>query len=120
MNQKRTYWLAACIAILAALLILWINLAVGIIGEPGHPANLMYVAVPVIGATGAVIVRFRPIGMVRVLIVLASLQALVGIITLAAGLGYPPTPPLSYLVLNVLLIALWSGSGWLFRRAATA
>ena len=120
MNRKVSYWLAGGMAVLAALLILWINLAVGIIDEPGHPANLMYIAVPVLGAVGAFIVRFRPLGMARVLIVMASFQALVGIITLAAGLGYPPTPSQSYLVLNVLLIAFWSGSGWLFRRAATA
>lgn len=118
MNPKSAYWMAIAVVVLASLLTLWINLAVGIIGEPEDPANLLYVAVLFTGAVGAVVARFRPMGMSRVLAMMVLLQALVATITLTAGLGYPPTPPLSYLILNLMLITFWCASGWLFRRAA--
>ena len=51
-SSRRSYILAAVPSLLAALLVAWVNLAVGIIGEPDHPANLMYAGVVVIGALG--------------------------------------------------------------------
>jgi len=47
--------LAAGLALVAALLILWFNLAAGLIGiEDDDPANLLYVGVLGIGFVGAV------------------------------------------------------------------
>ena len=43
--RNNTYRLAFGLAFLAAMFLLWVNLAVGIIGEPENTANLMYVGV---------------------------------------------------------------------------
>ena len=43
------YRIAAGLALAAALLLVWINLAVGIIGNENNPANLLYWAVLVVG-----------------------------------------------------------------------
>ena len=118
MRRRVSYRIAMGIALFAALLILWINLAVGIIGEPDDPANLMYFAVLAVGLGGAVIARLRPGGMARVLMVMALAQVLVGAVTLSTGMGFPPTPPLTYLVLNLVLIAFWIGAAKLFQHAA--
>lgn len=112
------YRLAAGLAIVATLLIVWINLAVGIIGEPDHPANLLYAGVPAVALAGALVARFRPGGMANALLLAALAQALVGAVTLAARLGAPVTPWQSYVVLNAILLAFWLSSARLFRRAA--
>jgi len=118
MRKNTTYRFAIGVALLAAFLVIWINLAVGIIGDSDNPANLMYVGVLAVGIVGAIIARFRPQGMARTLFVMALAQALVAVITALAGLGAPVTPVRVLLLLNGIFIALWVGSAWLFRKAA--
>jgi len=117
-HQKKIYGIAVGVALFAALLILWINLAVGIIGEPDDLANLMYLGVLAVGMAGAFVTRFRPRGMARSLFAMALAQALVAMVTVFTGLGFPPTPPLSLLALNVILITFWVGSALLFLKAS--
>ncbi|MGE5376429.1 MAG: hypothetical protein ACM3XO_15330 [Bacteroidota bacterium] len=70
------YRAAVDIALGAALLLLWVNLAVGIIGSEDNPANWLYVGVLAVGFMGAILARFQPPGMVRVMLVTALAQAL--------------------------------------------
>ncbi len=62
--------------------------------------------------------RIRQNTTYRFAVGIALAQALVGIITAVTGLGFPPTPPQSLLMLNGILFALWVGSALLFRKAA--
>ena len=117
MRDNNAYRGACGLAFLAAFLIVWMNLAVGIIGEPDDLANLMYVAVLAIGAVGALIGRFRAGAMARAMFAVAGALALVTAITLVAQLGIPPGKPMWVFVVNGLFIALFVGSGLLFRRA---
>jgi hypothetical protein len=112
------YRAAAGVALAAALLLVWINLAVGIIGDEGNPANAMYIGVLAVGVGGALIARFQPHGMARALLATALAQALVAAIALSAGLGAPASGPLEILMLNGCFVALFVGSAWLFRHAA--
>ena len=112
------YRAAVGVALAAALLLVWINLAVGVIGTEDDPANAMYAGVLAVGIIGAIIARFRPHGMARALFATALAQALVAAIALIAGLGLPWSGPAEILVLNGFFIALFAGSAWLFRRAA--
>lgn len=105
------YRAAVGVAVATALFLVWVNLAVGIIGNEDNPANLMYGGVLAVGIIGAIIARLRPEGMARALFATALAQVLVGVIALIAGLG-----PL--LILDGFLVALWVGSALLFRRAA--
>ena len=117
MTGNRAYRLAVGIALMGAFFILWINLAVGIIGEPENSANLMYVGVLAVGIAAAAIARFQPRGLARALFAMALAQLLVAVITVLAGLGAPVTPPLSLLMMNGFFIALWTGSAWLFLKS---
>ena len=112
------YRAAVGVALAAAFLLVWINLAVGIIGSEDNPANLMYFGVLAVGVIGASIARFRPPGMARALFATALAQALVAGIALIAGLGYPWSGPLELLLLNGFFVALFLGSAGLFRKAA--
>jgi hypothetical protein len=112
------YRAAVGVALAAALVLVWMNLAVGLIGTEDDRANLMYVGVLAVGSIGAIIARLRPHGMARALFATALAQSLVAVIALIFGLGSPVSGPLEILALNGLFVALFVGSAWLFRYAA--
>ncbi len=118
MTGNTPYRAAVAVALAAAFILIWINLAVGIIGTEDNPANLMYGGVLVVGIIGAVIARFRPDGMARALFAAALAQAVVAAIALIAGMQSPVSPAIEILGLNGFFAALWLGSAWLFRKAA--
>ena len=107
------YRAAAGLAVVTALILIWVNLAVGIIGTEDNPANLMYAGVLVVGIIGSLIARFQPTGMAIVFIVTAFAQLLVGMIAIIAGLGHS-------LIIDMSFAALWVGSALLFRRSETS
>lgn len=59
MTGNTAYRAAVGFAIAAAFILVWMNLAVGIIGTENNPANLMYGGVLAVGIIGAIIVRFQ-------------------------------------------------------------
>ena len=109
---------ASGLALGAALMLVWANLAVGVIGHEGDPANLMYIGVLAVGIAGSIIARFQPIGMARALLATAIAQALVATIALIGRLGAPSSGPAQIILTNGLFVALFVASAWLFRRAA--
>jgi hypothetical protein len=112
------YRLAVGVALAAAFLLVWINLAVGIIGAPDEAANLMYIGVLAVGISGAFVARFRQQEMTRALMATAFAQALIAVIALVFGLGSGSPPGiLGILILNGFFISLFVGSALLFRHA---
>jgi hypothetical protein len=111
------YRFAVGVALAAAFVLVWLNLAVGVIGTSGDPANVMYIGVLAVGIIGAIIARFQPPGMARALFATALAQALVAVIALIFGLGSPWSPPVEILALNGFFVALFVGSALLFRHA---
>lgn len=114
MSDSAAYRAAFCVAIAAGFLLAWVNLAVGMIGTEANPANLMFGGVLAVGALGALVARFRPRGMFRVLVAMAIAQVLVVVIALAAGIGFDA----ALWVLTGVFAALWLFSAGLFRKAA--
>ena len=114
------YRAAAGVGVGAAFLLTWVNLAVGIIGEPDERANVLYLGVPAVGIIGAVIARLEPRGMGRALFATALAQALIAAMALILGWGAPGTGPLEIVALNGMFVALFAGSAVLFRLAARA
>ena len=112
MSGGTAYRAAVGVAVVAAFILIWLNLAVGIIGTEDNPANLMFGGVLVVGTIGAIIARFKPHGMARALVATALAQALVAVIALIAGLGATPL-----LILTGFYVALWLTSARLFRKA---
>jgi hypothetical protein len=112
-TASAAYRAAVGVALAAALILVWANLAVGIMGDEGNPANLMYFGVLAVGLVSALLARFRPRGMVYALIATAVAQTLVAVVAWSAGLGF--TGPMT-----VFFAALWLFSASLFRKAARA
>lgn len=115
---RRPYRLAAGLAIVAVLLLVWLSLGVGLIGRDGDPANRMYFGVVAVGLVGALWARGRAPGLARTLLAMALVQALVGAIALFGGLGRPFSGPLELILLNGFFVALFAAAAALFRRAA--
>ena len=106
------YRLAAGVAVGAAFLTIWINLAVGMIGSEDNGYNLLFAGVIGLALVGGVFVRFQADGMSRVMLVAAVAQALVG----AGGLS----TDLRGGVLSMVFALLWLLSAALYRKAAGA
>jgi hypothetical protein len=98
------------VAATAALLLIWLSVALGT--EDDNSGGLIYLGVLVLGV-GTVVARLRPQGMARALFATAVAQALVAGIAMIAWGQY-----VELLLLNGFFIALWVGSALLFRRAA--
>jgi hypothetical protein len=104
------YRAAVGIATTAAFILVWMNLAVGIIGTGENSLNLMYGGVLAVGIAGAVIARFQPYGMASAMVAVALAQVMVAVIAQIAG-------HFTW-VLTAAFVALWLGSASLFRKAA--
>lgn len=100
------------IAALTAFLTVWVNLAVGMLGDEGGAANLMFVGVLFIAGSGALIAGLKPLGMARAMFAAAVAQLT------AAGIGLA----MGFEALEVSLTACfalpWLLSAALFRKAA--
>ncbi|WP_394888859.1 hypothetical protein ACG873_27305 [Mesorhizobium sp. AaZ16] len=119
MTGNGAYRAAVGVAIAAAFILVWMNLAVGIIGNEDNPINFMYGGVLAVGIIGAIIARCQPHGMARALFATAIAQALVAAIALIAGMQHASYSSVSEIVaLNGFFVALFLGSAWLFRKAA--
>lgn len=110
--------IAAVIAVGASFLVIWVNLAVGIIGSEDHPANLMFFGVIAIAMAGTFVARFRPEGMAWTMAVTALAQLSIPMIALLVW-----TPPITWgliktLAFNGIFAAMWLLSASLFRKAA--
>ena len=114
MSGNTAYRAAFGVAVVAGFLLVWVNLAVGIIGTENNPANLMFGGVLVVGIVGALVARFRPQGMARALMATAVAQALVVAIAVVAAIGFD----FALVGLTGFFVAMWLVSAGLFRKAA--
>lgn len=120
MSDSIAYKLAVGVAVVAGLLLIWINLAVGIIGPEGSLANLLYAGVFAVGIIGARIVRLKPQGMARTMFTTALVQMLVPVIALIFWRPFMEDSPgiLGVFILNAFFAGLFIVSALLFRRVA--
>ena len=101
-----------------AFLLVWINLAVGVLGSEDNAANLMYGAVLLTGMLGALLARFRARGLVRTLLAMSAVQVAVPLVALA--LGWIPAASLPEAVgVTLFFLAPWLLAAALFHIAHT-
>jgi len=116
-SKSTTYKWAAGIAAIATILLVWVNAAVGIIGN--GPVNLLYLCVILIGITGAFVSSLKPDGMSRTLFAMTVGQMVVPMIALyfvPAEMAETPGT-LGVFALNGFFAMMWVVSGLLFRRS---
>jgi hypothetical protein len=109
-SDSIAYRIASGIAILAAFLLIWANLAVGMIGDENNPYNLLFGGVLAIALAGSIAARFRPTGM-------ALVAAAAGVTQIAIAVGGIATDPRGAFFSSVLG-GLWLLAALLFRKSA--
>jgi hypothetical protein len=125
LGDTTTYRLAVGVAVVAGLLLVWANLAVGLVGSEDNPANLLYGGVLAVALSGAFAARFRPLGMSWAMFGAALTYV---VVTAIALFIWKPTAAtaehsggfVNVLVANAAFAALWVAAGWLFRRASSS
>jgi hypothetical protein len=118
-SDNVAYVLGATVAVGTGFLLIWSNLAVGIIGDEDNPANLMFFGIVLIAVIGSLLARFRARGMVRAMLVAAIAQASAAGFTLAMGWGLTEPPGAAGVIAIILFFAAtWLLSAGLFWRAA--
>ncbi len=114
-----SYKLAVALALITAFLLIWVNLAVGIIGSEDNGANLMFVVILFIGLIGAINVRFQSLGMSYVMLIMVLAHVIVAVIELIFQFGSQgPIWPFDIIGASSIFVILWFTSALLFRRAA--
>ncbi len=117
-SKNMVYKVAVGLSLATAFVFMWINAAVGIIGDGDFP-NALYLIVLAIGFFGGIISRFEPRGMMRTMFAAAAGQALVPVIALfiwnPATNDWSPGV-LRVFVLNAFFVAMFAAAGILFRQ----
>lgn len=115
-RPARSVWhhLAVMIGAGGALLLLWMQLAVGLVGDGDHPINQAMGLVLVVSAIGALLSRFRASGMRTTLLVAAGTQMVLG------ALGFILLPAMYFsdiFLVTAFFSGLWTASAFLFHLA---
>jgi CDP-diglyceride synthetase len=116
-TRNNAYRGALAITLAAAFLLIWIDGAVGIIGDEDNPLNLLYIGVVAIAFGGMAIARFRARGASRAMTMAAIANAAVGLVAVVAGRNDPPGI-VGLIVLNGFFVLLFLGAARLFGIAA--
>lgn len=104
------YRAGVAVALGTGLVMTWINLAVGIIGNENNPLNQMFFGVLLVGVAGAFVAKFRPSGMAAAMVTTAVAQGAAAVVALIGG----------YFVVPLIgaFAVMWLFSAWLFHKAA--
>lgn len=122
MHKKKTTRMAIGAAILGILLLLWVNGAVGIIGNEDNPMNLMYLGVIAIVVVGSVVTWMRPRRMMWVMYMAAFAQISVPAIALLISkeVSWGSAGVKGVFVFNAFFALPFIASALLFRRMSIA
>lgn len=107
---------ACALSLFSTLLMIWANLAVGLIGNEAEPINLLYFGVVILGILGTFIARLKPYAMARALYIMAS--GIIGITVFALISGWHEAPGSSLaevIGVNAFFITLFIISAGLFQ-----
>jgi hypothetical protein len=110
MSRSWTYRFASGFAVAAAFLIVFVNAAVGMIGDGPNIHNLLFLAVVGMALVGSIAARFRAAGM-------GLVMAAAGIVHIAIALAGLPVDRIGG-IYSALFGCIWLLSAFLFRKAA--
>ena len=118
-SDSMMYRVASGLTLTTALFLIWVNLAVGVIGSEDNVGNLMYFGVVLVLLIGILAARLRARGMALALFTTALAQAA----TVPAALTYdmqslPGSSVMEILLINWMFTALFLISGGLYWRVS--
>ena len=112
------YRAAVGIALLAAAMLVWLVMGVGVLGADGDDIDRIFTGVLAVGFIGAILGR-SPRGLANAMFATAAAQALVIVMALNAGLQNSPVSSVYEIVgVNGMFVAMFGASGVLFWLSA--
>ena len=118
-TSNRAHRAGLAVAIVGAILLAWVNAAVGIIGSENNDANFVYSGILALGTLGALVSRFRPSGMFMTMSAVAAAQVIAGVAALVGDMGTDGANwPQDVIGLTAFFTALWIAAALLFRSAS--
>lgn len=113
------YRLAFLTTIVSAFLMIWVNLAVGLIGSGANLGNLMYIGVLVILIVGIYLSRYKSEKLEVALFSTALSLVVLGIVALLMNMQeYPGSSVMEIILVNLFFAGLFAIAGLLFRSVA--
>jgi hypothetical protein len=113
------YKIAISFALGSTFLMVWSNLAVGLIGGGAHWGNFMYMGVLAVGIIGTILSRLTPGGIEWTMYGMSFTFVLIAAIALFANMQeYPGSSVLEIIGVNGFFALLYAVSGLLFRFVA--
>lgn len=113
-----SYRVAIGFALFTGFVMIWTNLAVGIIGSETNFINLLYFAIIITGVIGSVVSRFQIHGMTLSMFSCAIGIGIITVIAFVTGMhNIPGSSITEVLAVNGLFVSLFLVSGFLFRYA---
>ena len=107
------YQAGVALAAAGGFSLVFINLAVGIIGDEQDPRNLVFMAIPVVGFLGELIARFKAAVLVRLLVGMAAVQFF--------AMFLAPADLMSLMIpFTGIFVGLWLVCALLIRRSTRA
>jgi hypothetical protein len=107
---------AMVMALGTTFLMVWVDLAVGIIGSGPNLANLLYGLVVAGGVIGAILSQFAPRGMERTMYAMAAGVVVIAFIALLSNMqAYSGSSVLEIIAVNSFFAVLFGIAGVLFR-----
>ncbi len=106
--------------VLGALLLVWTNLAVGLIGDEHHEANLLYLAVLATLVLGGLRARGRADRLAATAFLAVGLLAGIVVLAIALDWGGPRGGAPELLLLHGPFLAIFAAAGLLLARGAAA
>lgn len=120
-SLRLSYRAGAVIAVFTSIAIFVSAGAVGIIGDEGELANLLYLGALALGILGAIFSRFRARGLALTMTLVGAAIILIGGGALALNIGANGNAyPYDVIVSTAAFSAAYFLSAWLFHRAAPA
>ena len=110
MSRNSAYRAAAAAALAAAFLTIWVNAAIGMIGNEDNPYNLVFLGIVLLALAGAALARFRAEGMARAMAAAAVAQFAAGAVGLSSDVRGG--------IFSAAFALLWGLSAALFAKAA--
>lgn len=107
------YKAGVAVALMAGLALGWFNMVH--IADSGNPANFLYFSVLLLGIVGAWLARLEAGGLARTLLAMATLLALIAVMLPS---GASPYLAHNMAGLHLVLVAMFTTSGILFRQAS--
>jgi hypothetical protein len=109
-SSKRYFLAGIALAGIGGFALIFINVAVGIIGSEEDPRNLVFYSIPALGFLGALITRFKSTVLVRLLVIMSAIQ-------LSAALLAPADMVRIMIPFTGIFVGLWLSSALLIQRS---